>query len=378
MNIYEYQAKELFEKYNIPVPRGEVANDPDEAVEKVNSFPSPNVVLKAQVYAGGRGKAGGIKLIDSQDDVKMKASEILSMSIKGKRVKRLLIEEQLEIEKEIYLSYTLDRENRCYKMIFSEAGGIDIEELASTDPQKILMKNIPPFPGLCPFQLREVVFSLQDVDKKQVKQIYNIANNLFTLFTEKEATLTEINPLVITKDGECIACDAKVNVDDNALFRHKDIADLRIPADENPLERDAKDKKLSYVKLDGNIGCMVNGAGLAMATMDVVKYFGGAPANFLDIGGGAKTQQVKDALEIIVNDEDVSAIFINIFGGIVRCDLVAEGIISAKEDLNIEKPMVIRLIGTNDEKAYKMLEEKDISVYTKMSDAAKESVDLAG
>jgi succinyl-CoA synthetase beta subunit len=376
MKIYEYQAKELFDKHDIPIPKGIAANNVKEAVEAASQFSPPKVVLKAQVYVGGRGKAGGVKLANTLDEVEEKASEILSMSIKGHRVRRLLIEEQLEIEHELYLSFILDRDNQCYKLIFSEAGGIDIEELAATQPEKILMKNINPFPGLTPFQLRELVFSLQKIDPNYGKQIYNIANKLYNVFIGSEASLVEINPLVITKDGQCIACDAKVILDDNALFRHKGLQEFRIPEDENPLEREAKDKKLSYVKLDGKIGCMVNGAGLAMATMDVVKHFGGEPANFLDIGGGAKSQQVKDALEIIDRDEDVSAIFVNIFGGIVRCDLVAEGIISAREELNIDKPMTIRLLGTNDEKAYKMLKEKGISVYTTMSEAAKEAVEL--
>lgn len=377
MNIYEYQAKELFKRYNIPVPDGKLGKSVDEILETIKTFPEGRVVLKAQIYTGGRGKAGGIKKVDNIDEAKSKALEILSMQIRGYNVSKVLVEEQLDIKQELYLSFILDRDNECYKLIFSESGGIDIEELAGTHPEKLIIKEIEYFPGLTPFQLREIIFSLKNVERECLREIYNIANNLYRLFIETEATLAEINPLVITRDNRCIACDAKINLDDNALFRHKDLIELRIPEDENPLEREAKDKGLSYVKLDGNIGCMVNGAGLAMATMDVLKHFGGEPANFLDIGGGAKSQQVKEALDIILQDKDVTTIFINIFGGIVRCDLVAEGIIDAKNSLNIKKPMIIRLIGTNDQKAYEMLRNEGIVVYTTMAEAAREAVKIS-
>jgi len=378
MNIYKYQAKELFEKYNISVPHGKVGKSADEVLEAIKTFPEKIVVLKAQVYTGGRGKAGGIKKPDNIEDAKSKVSNILSMQIiRGYNVKKVLVEEQLDTKQELYLSFILNRDNECYKLIFSEAGGTDIEELAATQPEKLIIKDIEYFSGLTPFQSREIIFSLKNVERECLREIYNIANNLYRLFIETKATLAEITPLVITKDNRCIACDAKINLDDNALFRHKDLMELRIPQDENPLEREAKDKGLSYIKLNGNIGCMVNGAGLAMATMDVIKHFGGEPANFLDIGGKAKSQQVKDALDIILKDKDVTTIFINIFGEIVRCDLVAEGIIDAKKSLNIKKPMVIKLIGTNDQKAYKMLKNEGMKVYTTMTEAAKKAVEIS-
>ncbi len=376
MKIYEFQAKKLFSEKGIPVPFGKDAGSINEAEKVINEFPNPRVVIKAQVYVGGRGKAGGIKLADNIDEAMHKASQIFSMKIKGLPVKRILIEEQLNIDREFYLSFIQDRDNRCYQMIFSSSGGIDIEDLAENHPEKIIVKKIKFFPGLQSFQIREILSTLKDLKSETKKEIYTTISNLFKFFIENDATLAEINPLVITKSGKCFACDAKVIFDDNSLFRHKYLLKMRIPEEEDPYEREAKDKNLNYVKLDGNIGCMVNGAGLAMATMDVIKYFGGEPANFLDIGGGAKSQQVEDALHIILKDKNVKSLFINIFGGIVRCDLVAQGIVSAKSKLDIDKPMVIRLIGTNDAIAYKILEKENIKCFTEMSVSAKEIVKI--
>jgi len=377
MKVYEFQAKELFRKFGIPVPKGKVLDSLSEIEGVFREFPVPKVVLKAQVFVGGRGKAGGIKKADDLAEAKEKAGQILAMSIKGFPVKKLLMEEQMQIEKELYLSFILDRDNACFKMIFSPIGGVDIEEIAEKHPEKLLMLNIEYFPGLQGFQLREMLPMLSDFAPNVRKEVYSIANNLYKLFVEKEASLAEINPLVVTKEGKVLACDGKVIFDDNALFRHKDLLEYRTFEEDDPLEREAKEKNLNYVKLDGTIGCMVNGAGLAMATMDVIKHFGGEPANFLDIGGGAKAQQVTDALSIILKDPNVKALFINIFGGIVRCDLVAEGIIAAKRKLEIRKPMVIRLIGTNDKKAYEMLNAEGMSTFPTMAAAAKEVVGKA-
>ncbi len=375
MDLNEFQAKELFRKYGIPIPQGNVAHSTEEAVQAASA--NPRVVIKAQVLTGGRGKAGGIKVANTIREVEDGAGEILSMSIKGFKVNKVLVEEQLDIKKELYLCVVLDRENEGYKLIFSETGGIDIEELARREPENIKTTNIEPFPGLVPFQLREILHSLGEETKKYAREIYQIMNRLYTLFIETDAKLAEINPLVVTGEGKCVACDAKVSIDDNALFRHSELLSCRLPEDEIPLEREAREKGLSYIKMEGNIGCLVNGAGLAMATMDVLKHYGGSPANFLDIGGGAKAKQVKDALEIINKDTGVNTIFINIFGGIVRCDLVAEGILKAKKELNIKKKLVIRLIGTNDQKAYEMLDREGVRVFTGMADAAVKAVELA-
>ncbi len=378
MNLNEFQAKELFSKFGLPVPNGKVAWSTEEALGIAKSFPEPKVVIKAQVLTGGRGKAGGVKLANSLEEVEKISSEILGMKIKEFTVKKVLVEEQMSIEKEMYLSFIQDRDNRGYRMIFSEEGGVEIEELARTQPDKVMMVQIEPFPGLVPFQLREVLSKLSPENKKHARGIYQMMNKLYKLFIEKDATLTEINPLIITSDGKCIACDGKISIDNSALYRNKDVIEYRLPEDENPLEREAREKQLNYVKLDGgNIGCLVNGAGLAMTTMDVIKHFGGEPANFLDLGGGAKAEHVKNALKIIVDDDDVNTIFINIFGGIVRCDLVAEGILNAKKELDIKKEMVIRLLGTNDKIAYEMLEKENISVFTAMTAAAKEAVKLS-
>jgi len=374
MKIYEFQAKKLFKSHNIPTPLGENAKSIDEVKKILGEFPKNNIVIKAQVHTGGRGKAGGIKLSNNYNDSIEKAEEILSMKIKDLPVSSLLIEERINIDKEFYLSFILDRDNKCYKLIFSPAGGIDIEDIATNYPEKLYMANIDYFPGLQNFHINDALSMVSDLQKETLIEIKKVIENLYKFFIQNDTELAEINPLVITKEGKCIAADAKVSFDENALFRHKELKVLKLKDNVHSLELEADEKKLNYIKLDGNVGCMVNGAGLAMATMDVIKHFGGDPANFLDIGGGAKSQQVEDALSIIIRDEKVKSVFVNIFGGIVRCDLVAEGIISAKKKLGINIPMVIRLIGTNDKKAYKMLKEEGISVFTTMSEAAKEVV----
>ncbi|MGC9366146.1 MAG: ADP-forming succinate--CoA ligase subunit beta [bacterium] len=374
MKIYEYQAKNLFSQHEIPVPLGKTIDNPQQLDSIFSEFNSPGIVLKAQVYTGGRGKAGGVKLTDDLDQAKILAREILDMNLKGLPVKTVLVEQQIDIKSEFYLSFIQDRDNSCFKLIFSPQGGMDIEELARVNPDKIWMKAIKYFPGLQSYQIREILTQLPEISLSAKKSLYTAINKLYNLFIATESSLVEINPLVITGEDKCLACDAKVVIDDNALFRHPQLASLRIPEQEDPFEREAKEKKLNYVKLDGNVGCMVNGAGLAMTTMDVIKHYQGQPANFLDIGGGAKSQQVYDALSIIVKDPAVKVIFINIFGGIVRCDQVAEGIIQAKNKLNINHPMVIRLIGTNDQLAYKLLKNENLQVFTEMSEAAKQAV----
>ncbi|MBF0499369.1 MAG: ADP-forming succinate--CoA ligase subunit beta [Candidatus Riflebacteria bacterium] len=377
MKLLEYQAKELFQKFGIPIAFGKTISSIDQIDDALKAMPSPKVVLKAQVYVGGRGKAGGIKLASTAAEAKEKAAKIFGMKIKDCPVNKLLITDQNDIDKELYLSFILDRDQQCYKMIFSPVGGVDIEELAEKQPEKMLIQSVDYFPGLQGFHLRAMYALLKDFPPAAVKEIGMIATNLFKVFVEKDASLAEINPLVLTPSGKVLALDAKVIIDDNALYRQKDLLEYRTYEEDEPQEREAKQKNLNYVKLDGTIGCMVNGAGLAMATMDVIKHFGGEPANFLDIGGGAKAQQVTEALEIILKDPNVKALFVNIFGGIVRCDMVAEGLITAKKTLGIKKPMVIRLVGTNDQKAYELLRAEGITAFATMAEAAKEVVKVA-
>ncbi|GAB4153281.1 MAG: ADP-forming succinate--CoA ligase subunit beta [Planctomycetota bacterium] len=376
MKIHEYQAKQILAQYGVRIPRGEVAASPGEVRAIAEKFGS-TVVVKAQVHAGGRGKAGGIKVARDPDAAQAAAEAIIGMDIKGRPVRKVLVEEGVDIAKEVYVGVIFDRAKKSHTLIASAEGGVEIEELAKTSPEKILKETVDPRIGLQPFQIRNLVWGMgfsAPVDT----QIYKFINALYKAFISTDSSLAEINPLVITGSGEVIACDAKMNFDDNALFRHKDIAEMRDPFEEDASEREASDKHLNFIKLDGNIGCMVNGAGLAMATMDMIKHFGGEPANFLDIGGGAKAQQVKDALDIILRDPSVKAIFINIFGGIVRCDLVAEGIIAAKRELGIDRPIVIRLIGTNDEKAREMLSAEGLFTYDNMPQAARKAVEFVG
>ncbi len=364
MKIYEYQAKKLLSDSAIPTPRGRLVSRNAELKTVFAGLPFSKYVLKAQTYTGGRGKFGLIVKADNEKAA-LEASDRLFKSA-GK----ILIEEQIDIAEELYVGFTLDRSRALHKLIFSCSGGVEIEDLSRDHPEEIVTEEIDIFAGLLPYQLREVLVDLT-FDEKVKNSIYKAVIALYGIFSRYEATLCEINPLAVSEDGSVIAVDAKIVFDDDALFRHKELLDLRIPEDEEPLEREAKDKKLSYVKLEGNIGCMVNGAGLAMATIDVIKRFGGSPANFLDIGGAAKSEQVKDSLSIINRDGDVKAIFINIFGGIVRCDEVARGVVEAKNKFSIDKPIVIRLIGTNDREACEILKREGMSAYKNMSEAAK-------
>ena len=374
MKIHEYQAKKILSQFGVRIPRGKVATTPAQAKEIAQEFGS-TVVVKAQVHAGGRGKAGGVKVVHNPDDAFAAAEKIIGLNIKGRPVRFVLIEEGIDIAQEIYIGVIFDRAKKSHTLIASREGGVEIEILAKESPEKILKETVDPNIGLQPYQIRNLVWGMgfsSPVDT----QIYKFIHALFKAFLAVDSSLAEINPLVITGSGEVIACDAKMNFDDNSLFRHKDIAALRDPGEEDAAELEAAEKNLNFIKLDGNIGCMVNGAGLAMATMDMIKHFGAEPANFLDIGGGAKANEVKCALDIILRDKSVKAIFINIFGGIVRCDQVAEGIIAAKKELGIDRPIVIRLIGTNDVKARELLSNEGLFSYESMPEAAQKAVEL--
>ena len=374
MKVHEYQAKGLLADAGVPIPQGKVADTPSKAAEIAKEF-GGKVVVKAQVHVGGRGKAGGVKLADDAVAAEEIAKEIIGMSIKGIEVRKVLVECGIDIAREFYLGVIIDRAERCPVIIASAAGGVEIEEVAKNTPEKILTVPVPTVTGIQPYQLRTISGFLGIPDK--VKALGGFLRPLLDVFNKYDASLAEINPLVITGAGEMIACDAKINFDDNALFRHPEIEELRDVAEEDPAENEAREKALNFVKLDGTIGCIVNGAGLAMGTMDIVKHFGGEPANFLDIGGGAKAEQVTDALKIITRDPSVNTILFNIFGGIVRCDRVAEGILTALNELDFDLPIVIRLTGTNEEEAKKMLEGTSLLQEPNMSAAAKRAVEIS-
>ena len=353
MNVHEYQAKEVLREFGVPVPEGQVASTPAEAEEAARALRGGTVVVKAQVHAGGRGKAGGIKLARSPAEAKTAASEILGMTLvspqtgrEGKVVHKAYVEQGSDIANELYLAVVLDRAEEQLAVIASTEGGMEIEEVAAKTPEKIITVGVDPNLGLQPFQVRRIGFGL-GLEPAQVKQLEGFLGGLFRIFVERDASLVEINPLVVTGAGDLIALDAKLNFDDNALYRHPEIAELRDPEEEDPREREAREIDLAYVGLDGDIGCMVNGAGLAMATLDMIQICGGSPANFLDAGGGADKEKVKEAFKLILRDENVKAILVNIFGGIVRCDLIAEGVVAAADDLGVEVPLVVRLQGTN-------------------------------
>ncbi len=377
MKIHEYQAKQLLAKYAVPTPEGRVAFTVDEALEKAKELDVWPLIVKAQVHVGGRGKAGGVKLAHNLEDVKTHASAILGMDIKGSTVRKVLIEPGVDIKREIYLGIIMDRDRKCPVIIACGDGGVEIEVLAETNPDAILYLPLDPSYGMRPFHVTRLAKFLE-IPASANKTFQAILKGLVSAFYEKDCSLAEINPLVITGAGQAIACDAKVNFDENAIFRHQELLELRDDGEEEPLEVKAREKSLNYVKLDGKIGCIVNGAGLAMGTMDIVKHFGGEPANFLDIGGGAKAQQVADALSLITEDPAVNTIFINIFGGIVRCDLVAKGILQALDILpNFDYPIVIRLSGTNEEIARKMLADTALHSVATMSEGAKKAVELS-
>jgi len=382
MNIHEYQAKQLLAKYGVAVPKGGVAYTPDEAVKAADALPGPVYVVKAQIHAGGRGKGGGIKVVKSKDDVKAAAQKMLGMTLvtpqtgpKGKEVKRVYIEEGCDIKRELYLGMLLDRKASRLVMMASTEGGMDIEEVAARHPEKIIKVTIDPAAGFSGFHARKLAYGLK-LEGGQVGSAVKFMTSLYKAFNELDASLVEINPLVVTGAGQVLALDAKMNFDDNALFRHKDIEDLRDLDEEDALEREAHQHELNYIKLDGNIGCMVNGAGLAMATMDIIKLYGGAPANFLDVGGGATKDRVTQAFKIILSDANVEGVLVNIFGGIMRCDVIAEGIVAAAREVSLNVPLVCRLEGTNVELGKKILAQSGLPIITgdNLADAADKVV----
>lgn len=375
MKIHEYQAKQILKEYGVPVPDGAVATTIEEA-ERIGAAAQYPVVVKAQVHVGGRGKAGGVKLARSTAELKQHAAAILGMKIKGSTVRKVLIEPGVDIKTELYLGIVMDRARRYPCLMASAAGGVEIEQVAAETPEKILKIHVKPALGLRSHQVRRAADFL-GIPATAVKMFAAVVKGLWRAFLEKDCSLAEINPLVITGGGDVIACDAKINFDDNAAFRHSEYEPLRDDGEEEPLEVEARKARVSYVKLNGRIGCIVNGAGLAMATMDVVKHFGGEPANFLDIGGGAKADQVTEALRIITADPAVNVVFFNIFGGIVRCDRVAEGILEAFRRLDLKLPIVIRLVGTNEDKARDLLKGTRLIACTTMSEAAKKAVELS-
>jgi len=370
MNVHEYQAKGLLRQFGVCVPEGRLATTPAEAAEAARALGVPVVVVKAQVHAGGRGKGGGIKLARSPAEAKQVASEILGMTLRthqtgpeGKLVRKVYVEAGSEIARELYTAVLLDRALEKFVVIASTEGGMDIEEVANKTPEKILSVSVDPNLGLQPYQARQLGFGL-GLDGKQVAKFETLLAGLYRLYVEKDATLAEINPLVVTKSGELFALDCKLNFDDNALFRHADVQALHDPDEEESREREAKALDLAYVGLDGDIGCMVNGAGLAMATLDMIQICGGSPANFLDAGGGADKEKVKEAFKLILRDAKVKAILVNIFGGIVRCDLIAEGVVAAASELGVKVPLVVRLQGTNAAQGREILAKSGLDITT--------------
>ena len=382
MNIHEYQAKELLKARGLPVLNGGVAYTVDEAVEVAKSLPGPVYVVKAQIHAGGRGKGGGVKVVKSIDDVEAEATRMLGMQLvthqtgpQGQEVRRLYIEDGCNIARELYLGMLIDRATSSVTIMASTEGGMDIEEVAEKTPEKILKVVVDPAIGFQAFQGRQIAFAL-GLEGKQVSKCVKLVAQMYNAFLELDASIVEINPLVVTADDDILPLDAKMNFDDNALFRQKEVEDLRDVAEEDPAEKRAKDHELNYVKLTGNIGCMVNGAGLAMATMDIIKLYGGDPANFLDVGGGATKERVAEAFRIILSDPNVEGILVNIFGGIMRCDVIAEGVITAARELGLTMPLVVRLEGTNVEKGKKLLKESGLNIIAadNLADAAEKVV----
>ncbi len=376
MKVHEYQAKGFFAQYGLPVDKCALARTVEEAVAAYAEVGTEKVVVKAQVHTGGRGKAGGVKLANGVEEVKQHASAILGMDIKGFTVDRVLISEASAIAAEYYVSILIDRKTKSPILMLSREGGMDIEKVAKETPEKIVKIAIDPLIGLPTYKAREAAFALFD-DMAQVKQAVPLFQNLYKLFTEKDASLAEINPLIVDKDGNLRAIDAKMTFDDNALFRHPDVAALNEPTEDEKKELLAKEKGFSYVNLGGNIGCMVNGAGLAMATMDMIKLYGGNPANFLDIGGSSNPQKIVEAMKLLLADKNVKVVLINIFGGITRCDDVAKGLIEAFKQIETTIPIVIRLTGTNAEEGRALLEGTDFVVGTTMADAGHKAVELA-
>ena len=385
MKIHEYQAKAVLARFGVPVPRGEVIFNASEATAVAERLGTSVVVVKAQIHAGGRGKGGGVKLAKSSHEAERLAKQMIGMTLvthqtgpEGRKVGRVLIEEGLQIERELYLSMLLDRAAARPVIIASGAGGMDIEEVAAKEPEKILREHIDPATGVIPFQARKLAFAL-GLEAGPASKMVKLLEAIYKAYIETDASLIEINPLILTKSGDLIALDAKVTFDDNALYRHPDIREFRDLSEEDPLEVEASKYSLNYIRLDGNIGCMVNGAGLAMATMDIIKLAGGEPANFLDVGGGANAEQIKNAFRILMMDKNVKAVFINIFGGILRCDVLAAGVIAAVKELGVPVPIVIRMEGTNVEEGKRMLKESGLNFTTadSMDEGANAVVALA-
>ena len=386
MKIHEYQAKEIFRRFGVPTPRGEMVTAPEQARAVAERLGTKVVVVKAQIHAGGRGKAGGVKLAKSPAEAADLAKAILGMKLVtpqtgpgGRIVQRLLIEEGLDIKRELYLSILVDRAVAAPVVMASTAGGVEIEEVAHKSPELILRETIFPATGLQPFHARKLAFGL-GLSGGAASAAAPFLQGLYHAFLETDASLAEINPLVVTGEGKLVALDAKMTFDDNALYRHKDIAELRDLNEEDPLEIEASNFNLNYIKLDGNVGCMVNGAGLAMGTMDIIKLAGGSPANFLDVGGGASAEQVKNAFKILVSDKNVKGVFINIFGGILRCDVLAAGVVAAAKELKLKVPIVIRMEGTNVEKGQEILRQSGLglTIAQGMKDGAQKIVALVG
>ena len=382
MNIHEYQAKQVLEAYQVPVPRGHVAFTPDEAVKAAEELGGPVWVVKAQIHAGGRGKGGGVKVVKSLEEVREEATRMLGMTLithqtgpEGREVGRIYVEDGSDIARELYLSALVDRATSRISFIASTEGGMDIEEVAAQTPEKILTIDVDPAGGISGHHGRQIAFAL-GLEGDQVKQATALIANLYRAFVEKDMSLLEINPLVVTGAGDLICLDAKVNFDSNALYRHDDIMDLRDLAEEDPAEVKASEFDLNYIKLDGTIGCMVNGAGLAMATMDIIKLYGAEPANFLDVGGGATKEKVTEAFKIIMSDDNVEGILVNIFGGIMRCDVIAEGVVAAARETQLAVPLVVRLAGTNVELGQKILSESGLTIIPAddLDDAAEKIV----
>ena len=385
MKIHEYQAKSVLARFGVPVPRGEVTFTAHDAAAIAERLGTSVVVVKAQIHAGGRGKGGGVKLAKSPHEAERLAKQMIGMTLvthqtgpEGRKVGRVLIEEGLQIERELYLSMLIDRAAGRPVIIASAAGGMDIEEVAATHPEKILREHVDPATGVIPFQARKLAFAM-GLEAGPAWKMVKVLDSVYKAFIETDASMIEINPLILTKTGDLLALDAKVTFDDNALYRHPDLREFRDLAEEDPLEVEASKFSLNYIRLDGNIGCMVNGAGLAMATMDIIKLAGGEPANFLDVGGGANAEQIKNAFRILMADKNVKAVFINIFSGILRCDVQAAGVIAAVKELGVPVPIVIRMEGTNVEEGKRMLRESGLNFTTadSMSEGANAVVALA-
>jgi succinyl-CoA synthetase beta subunit len=386
MKIHEYQAKAILARHGVPVPRGEVTFAAADAVDIAKRLGTGVVVVKAQIHAGGRGKGGGVKLARSPQDAEKLARAMIGMTLithqtgpEGRVVRRVLIEEGLQMQRELYLSIVLDRAAGRPVIMASAAGGMDIEEVAEKTPEKIVRVHVSPGVGIVPFEARQLGFGI-GLDAPQVNKFVKVVTALYDAYLATDASLLEINPLVVTASGDLLALDAKMNFDDNALYRHPDLKEMRDIGEEDPLEVEASKFSLNYIRLEGNIGCMVNGAGLAMATMDIIKLSGGEPANFLDVGGGANAEQIRNAFKILMSDKNVQAVLINIFGGILRCDVLAQGVITAVKELGVRVPIIIRMEGTNVDEGKRLLKESGLNFTTadSMDEAAEKAVLLAG